>query len=195
MLVSRNKSDLIIEKWEELDCESVGRVELEAIEAAVRERFGEAAVDRPMTLARCLADEGAVLRHSEIMQLHLERFEAASQRDPAFLNILNVSSLQKAAASLRDLENLRRKYAADGDAEGLRLVTAKAREGREIALAAAARPNAEETEIVVNNEIAEWFTIWLQSPVMFGAWIEVRLASKEFIERFGYDAGEDTAAT
>ena len=36
----RTKTDLIIEVWERLDCESIGRKEIEAIESAVRERFG-----------------------------------------------------------------------------------------------------------------------------------------------------------
>ncbi|HKX84510.1 MAG TPA: hypothetical protein VJL58_09850 [Pyrinomonadaceae bacterium] len=61
---SRNKTDLIFEVWEKLDCESVGAAEIEAIETVVREEYGDSAVDSPMILARMLADEGAILRHS-----------------------------------------------------------------------------------------------------------------------------------
>jgi hypothetical protein len=73
MWKSRNKTDLIIEVWEKLDCESVGAAEIEAIETAVHDRFGSAAVESPMITARLLADEGAELRHSEIMELYLRR--------------------------------------------------------------------------------------------------------------------------
>ena len=70
---SRTKNDLIIEVWEKLDCESVGAREILAIEEVVREQYGSAAVESPMIIARNLADEGAELRHSEIMELDVER--------------------------------------------------------------------------------------------------------------------------
>src|SRR5688572_1265018 len=119
MFNARNKDDLMIEVWEKLDCESVGADEIIAIENAVLERFGRAAVGSPMVIARLLADEGAVLRHSEIMDLYIER-NSDRPYEAAFRNALNIGDLAEAAASLRRLENLRRKYAADKDKEGLR---------------------------------------------------------------------------
>jgi hypothetical protein len=64
---SRTKRDLMIEVWEALDCESVGAIELEAIAQAVREKFGEGAVESHASVARLLADEGAELRHAEVL--------------------------------------------------------------------------------------------------------------------------------
>ena len=66
---SRTKHDLMIEVWEHLDCETVGARELEEIERAVRERFGDGAVESPVRVARLLADEGAELRHAEVLEL------------------------------------------------------------------------------------------------------------------------------
>ena len=100
MFESRNKIDLIIEVWEKLDCESVGKAEILAIETVVRDRFGDQAVDSPMITARLLADEGAELRHQEIMQLFLERAEDRPY-DAVFRNILDVTNLAKADSSLR----------------------------------------------------------------------------------------------
>jgi hypothetical protein len=34
------------------------------------------------------------------------------------------------------------------------------------------------------QEIAEWFTIWLQNPEVFENWIMLRQKSSDFIERF-----------
>lgn len=180
---ARNKTDLIIEVWEKLDCESVGAEEIVAMEQAVLERFGKAAVDSPMVIARLLADEGAVLRHSEIMALHVER---ASDRpfDPAFRNILNIADLPEAAASLRRLENLRRKYVADQNKEGLRLVRAKGQEGRIEALEMSKDPRLEPSERARYTEIAEWLTLWMQSPEMFETWIDLRLSSADFRAKF-----------
>ena len=48
MWQAKNKRDLMIEVWEKLDCESVGSVEIEAIEEVVRDVYGESAVESPM---------------------------------------------------------------------------------------------------------------------------------------------------
>lgn len=180
---ARNKTDLIIEVWEKLDCESVGAAEIIAIEQAVLDRFGKAAVDSPMVIARLLADEGAVLRHSEIMGLYVER-NADRPYEPAFRNILNIDDLPEAASSLRRLENLRRKYAVDGNKEGLRLVVEKGREGRAEALRMAADRQREADERVKYAEIAEWLTLWMHSPEMFETWIELRIESADFRKKF-----------
>lgn len=183
MSEARNKTDLIIEVWEELDCESVGAEEIMAIEHAVLKRFGRSALDSPMIIARLLADEGAVLRHSEIMALYIER---ASDRpfDPAFRNILNIADLPAAASSMRRLESLRRKYAADQNKEGLRLVREKGREGRAEALKMADDDRRDPSERIKYAEIAEWLTLWMQSPEMFETWIDIRLDSADFRSKF-----------
>lgn len=173
MFEARSKNDLIIEVWEKLDCESVGSTEIEAIEEAVKGRFGNSAVDSPMVIARLLADEGAELRHAEIMELYVER---ASDRpyDAALLNILDTSGLPQALASIRKMENLRRKLSADGDKEGLRLL-------RELAL------NAKKDLVhgsIFDREIAEWLTIWLGSPDIFENWIKLRQGSPDYISKF-----------
>jgi hypothetical protein len=180
MWTSRTKNDLIVEVWEKLDCESVGRTEVEAVETAVEGRFGKAAVPSPMRIARLLADEGAVLRHSEIMELHVER---ASDKpyDAPLRDIIDLSDLKTAARSIKNLENLRRKFEKEGDREGLRLLREKAiakkKEG------ATAKSSAASREIAA--EAVQWLTLWLQSPEIFDAWLKMRVASKDFKARFG----------
>ncbi|HEX8250579.1 MAG TPA: hypothetical protein VF599_20565 [Pyrinomonadaceae bacterium] len=183
MWKSRTKNDLIIEVWEALDCESVGAKELVAIETAVRERFGQSAVDSPMKMARLLADEGAELRHSEIMRLDVER-RLESPYDAMFRNILKFSDFRQTLASIRNLENLRRKFLAENDKEGLRLVRETARRGKSRAQMIAGNEKVEESKRAEKAEIAEWFTIWLQSPEIFENWVGLRQNSKDFKERF-----------
>src|SRR4051812_28518279 len=106
MWQSRTKIDLVIEVWEKLDCESVGAVEIKAIETVVADVFGEQAVDSPMVIARLLADEGAELRHSELMDLYVER---ASEQvyDPVFADTRSIDDLNTAASLLQRAENQR----------------------------------------------------------------------------------------
>lgn len=184
MWQSRTKNELIIEVWEKLDCENVGAAEVEAIEVVVADRFGRAAVDSPMVIARLLADEGAELRHSEIMDLWVRR-NAETEYDAALRNILRLPDLRSALATLSDLENLRRKYASDGDKEGLRLVRETALRGKRAVNEIAAKPNVDDMTRSVNVEISQWFSLWLQTPEFFADWVELRQRSAEFIERFG----------
>lgn len=174
---------MIIEVWEALDCESVGAKELLAIEEAVRERFGQSAVDSPMKMARLLADEGAELRHAEIMELDVAR-RLESPYDAMFRNILKFSDFRQTLISIRQLENLRRKFLKENDKEGLRLVRETALRGQSRARMIAGNEKVDEQKRAEKAEIAEWFTIWLQSPEIFENWVGLRQNSKDFKERF-----------
>ena len=184
MWKSRNKTDLMIEVWEKLDCESVGATEIEAIETVVESEFGKSAVDSPMITARLLADEGAELRHSEIMELHVRR---SSDRpyDAVLLNILDTSSLKTTLRSIRAMENLRRKLQNDNDAEGSRLLREKAIAEKDRVLAVAAKAGAGSAKQLESREIAEWITLWLQSPDVFETWLTLRRKSADFVSKFG----------
>lgn len=184
MWKARTKNDLIIEIWENLDCESVGAVEIEAIEKAVEGEFGQAAVDSPMVLARLLADEGAELRHSEIMSLYVER---ASHRpyDAALRNVLRLDDLRSAVSTIRDLENLRKKYQTDNDKEGLRELRETAIRGKRKVNERAESLKTEALERQINIEISQWLSLWMQTPEIFADWVDMRQNTKEFVERFG----------
>ena len=186
MYKSRTKTDLIIEVWEALDCESVGAKEIIAIEDAVRERFGENAVESPMILARLLADEGAELRHPEIMELDVER-RLESPYAPMFRNILKFADFNQAAASIRQLENLRKKFLKENNREGLRLVRETGLKGKNRALMISKNPKVAPDKRAEKAEIAEWFTLWLNAPEVFENWVELRRASKDFKGRFKQD--------
>lgn len=170
---AKNKRDLIIEVWEKLDCESIGAAEIRAVEEVVRDVYGPAAVESPMLIARLLADEGAELRHSEIMDLFVERYEEKPYT-AEFRNIMKLGSLRSALSSIRRAENLRKKFAADMDKEGLRQL-------REHTIAAKKGLDASAEQ----EEIARWLTVWLQTPDAFESWLSLRKRSKEFRDTFG----------
>jgi len=184
MWKSRTKRDLMIEVWEKLDCESIGAKEIIAIEDAVRERFGQRAVDSPMRIARLLADEGAELRHSELMNLYVERAEDRPY-DAALNNLFDLSDLDKLQSSLRKAENLRRKLKKDNDAVGLRLLNKNAVETKALARKKSTDTSLSAAEKSIHAEAVEWITLWLQSPELFENWINMRRANKDFKRAFG----------
>lgn len=173
MWQAKDKRELAIEAWEKLDCESVGAAEIEAIEEVVRDIYGEPAVESPMRIARMLADEGAVLRHSEIMALFVKRYEAKPYT-AEFRNIFRLGELSQALSSIRRLENLRKKFTVDGDKEGLRLIRERTIEARKTL-----GSTGDETEI------SRWLHVWLTTPDAFETWLALRRRTAEFNELFG----------
>ncbi len=168
-----NKQELIIEVWEALDCESVGRRELEEIQKALHQRFGQGGLESPAAIARMVADEGAVLRHPEVLECdskwrlqHLSQFELE----------LDFSDFEKAAASFSALE----KALVTGE-NRWRDVVSNARQdqitvSRSKVFTAAERERA--------KEISHWLLVWLQSPQLFPDWLDLRLRSEEFRNKF-----------
>lgn len=173
MWEAKNKRDLVIEVWEKLDCDTVGATEIEAIEEALRDVYGEAAIETPMRLARMLADEGAELRHSEIMNLFVARYEAEPYT-AEFRNIFKLDTLAKARSSIRNLENLRRKFETEGDKNGVRLIRERAVEAKSKLGGSA-----------IDREVTQWLTVWLQTPEAFENWLSLRKRSKDYNEKFG----------
>jgi hypothetical protein len=180
---ARTKRDLIIEVWERLDCESVGAKELTAVVEVVRERYGEGAVESPARLARLLADEGAELRHAEVLEMDA-RWRASDPYEAVFRNVLKFSTFDEAAASIKRLENLRRQFQRKNDREGLRRVHETVLKGKQRAQMIARNPSVNERKRAEKAEIAEWFTVWLQQPEIFDDWLGLRQRSKDFCERF-----------
>jgi hypothetical protein len=181
---ARTKRDLMIEVWEYLDCESVGASELEEIESVVRERFGDGAVESPASVARLLADEGAELRHAEVLELDARR-RAADPYEAMFRNVLKFSDFTQAASSLKRLENLRKQFARKKDQDGLRRVQETALKGKQRAQMIAGNKAVDEKKRAEKAEIAHWFTIWLQQPEIFDDWLHLRRRSKDFQQQFG----------
>ena len=180
---ARTKRELMIEVWERLDCESVGAKELEAVREAVRERFGEGAVESPARTARVLADEGAELRHAEVLEMDA-RWRTQDPYEAAFRNVLKFSTFEEAAASIRRLDNLRKQFRRKGDKEGLRRVQETVLKGKQRAQMIARNQSVNERKRAEKAEMAEWFTVWLNQPEIFEDWLALRLASKDFRAQF-----------
>lgn len=187
---SRTKVDLMIEVWEHLDCESVGAAELETIEGIVRERFGDGAVESPAVVARLLADEGAELRHAEVLELDA-RYRGTDPYEAMFRNVLKFSTFAQAAASIKNLDNLRRQFKRKKDREGLRRVHETALKGKQRAEMIARNPKVDEKKRAEKAEIAEWFTVWLKQPEIFQDWLELRQRTKDFRQRFISEGAEE----
>lgn len=178
---ARTKQDLIIEVWEDLDCESVGAQELGQIQKIVGESFGGGALESPAAIARTLADEGAVLRHPEVLDFDTQ-WREENLTELILPDELDFSDLVESSKSIVKLDELRRRLEGEGDQERLRRL-------RELALSIKGESQriarskiVSEKKRVEAREIAQWLTVWLQEPDMFEDWLILRRRSPEFIQ-------------
>jgi hypothetical protein len=178
---ARTKHDLMIEVWEALDCESVGAHELKQIQEVIRQRFGAGGSDSPASIARTLADEGAVLRHPEVLNLDTEwRERELSALIPP--DDLNFSGLAEASVSIKKLDALRREFEQNSERERLDRLRQMTLGFKQDALRMAGSQRVERQKRMEAREIAQWLTVWLQSPDIFEDWLSLRQRSPEFIQ-------------
>lgn len=180
---ARTRTELMIEVWEALDCESVGEQELIAIQAALSETLGAGAVVSPAAIARELADEGAVLRHPEVLLCDTKWREQQAAQLKADGDI-DFSNLVAAKASLLKIDKLRREAEAESNKRALqRLRALVVGAGEEARLVARSRVMPDH-ERVVAKEIMEWVKVWLQQPELFADWLSLRQRSPEYRKEF-----------
>jgi hypothetical protein len=180
---SRTKRDLIIEVWEDLDCESVGALELEHIQRALREKFGTDALASPASIARVVADEGAVLRHPEVFEWDV-KWREENLKQGAFANVLDFSDLPSAFASVLKLEETRLHHRKEKGATSLTELRGAVVAARKDLLLRARSKIIDGDSRAQLKEVSEWLTVWLQSPELFSDWLDLRRRSPEFRKKF-----------
>lgn len=103
---------------------------------------------------------------------------------PYFEGVLKFDSFESAEASIRRIAELHQHFKQAGDAKGAGYARQLALLGKRRAHAAARAAKTDEKR-AIKAEIAEWFTIWLSSPMIFDEWLYLRKRSPEFVEKFG----------
>ena len=111
------KKNLIIEAWDLLGRPPIGEAELRQIQGAIRRHLGRRADESPAAIARVLADEGAELRHPEVIEFDARwreaKIESESGQFKGFDDLLRGKPLRlkKAEALIKKLEKLRQNSA------------------------------------------------------------------------------------
>ena len=169
------KYQIIVDVWERMEKEVVGAPELELIQQALAVRFGT--IVSLASIARTLADHGAVLGHPEILAADLkwrERTSLLTSDDLTFAN------LDAANALIEKLEGLRQTFENDKPMlEHLRHSVQQIKNELDL-LAASDRVG----QNILAREVGQWLTIWLQNPQIFPEWLALRRNTPEFQGRF-----------
>jgi len=187
-LSARTKRELAMDVWQRLGCVPVGETELRKIQRAIAKRFGAGAVSSPASIARLLADEGADLRHPEIIEFDARwRQTQIEKSDFAVFERFDGAQplrLKQAEALIKKLEKLRQKFEQAGDAQALRSLRDEAVNLRKTVQSLGKSEKTDGRVCREQVEIAEWLSIWIRTPTLFSEWLELRQRSTDFQQRF-----------
>jgi hypothetical protein len=190
------KRDVIVATWVALNRPNVGAKELRAVQKALQQQFGEANVVSPTAIARVLADEGAELRHPQIIEFDANWRKSQIQKKAKKLDSLagfasdEPLTLETARAMLGELENLRARFESLGDTEALEELRSFAADARLQAERLAKDRTCEARSRATQKEILEWIKVWMQTPTLFADWVDLRSRSPDFRKQF---LDEDTS--
>ena len=101
-----------------------------------------------------------------------------------FSGLLHFSSLEEAEVCLVRLDELLRKFLAEADRAAAERVRGVARLGRRRAEMIARNRKVDAKKRFEKQEVAQWFTIWLETPDAFFDWLDVRKKTPEFQKNF-----------
>jgi len=184
------RREKVVDVWRSLGEPSVGEGELRQIQNALG-REPAPGVTSPAIIARILADEGAGLRHPEIIEFDARWREARIKREAErFGNLERISSAkpmnrEQAEALLNELEALRQRFAAEADAGALAELTTFAANASRASQLLAKDPASDSSRRAEQVEISQWIKVWIQTPNLFADWLALRKSSPEFLQRFG----------
>jgi hypothetical protein len=168
------RRQVIIEYWRGERCPRVGARELSQLQGLLATRFGGSAVDSPATIARVLADEGAELRHPEVIecdaQWRADFLQRPSQDSAELPDAKETLALAAVEPFIEKLEQLARN-SDKADIQRLRRVAIEARKTAQLE---ARRKSLSKSQRNEQIEIAEWLGVWIKTPRLFRDWLELR---------------------
>ncbi len=176
----------VVELWMQLGKPRVDARLLEIIQARLAEAIENHGLG-PAAVARMLADEGAELKHPEIIEIDAEWREARIEtkaKELVRLSSPQVMTLVTAEKFIDELEQMRKQFDLNEDRPALAQLRTIGSDSRRLAESIARNRLAEQTVRDEQAEIAEWLKVWLQTPALFKDWLELRRRSDEFRARF-----------
>lgn len=127
----------------------------------------------------------SVLEEAGLRVAWTPHLEAAAPYEEEFHDLLHFATLDEAEICLMRLDELWRKFRAEGERAAANRVLEVARLGRRRAEMIARNPKVDARKRAEKQEVLQWFLVWLKAPDAFFDWLELRKQSPEFRARFG----------
>lgn len=179
------KKRLILEIARELRAPRFTPAEVEQIRRQLIARLGAAG----KTSADYIA---GVLETAGLRVVWSTHADTEGRYEEEFHDLLHFANLEEAEMCLVRLDELLRKFRAEGERAAAERVLEVARLGRRRAEMIARNPKVDAHKREEKEEILQWFKIWLDTPDAFFDWLELRKQSPDFQQRFaGHERAEE----
>ena len=171
------KKRLILEIAREMAAARFTPAEVEQIRRQLIARLGGAGKTSPDYIA-------GVLETAGLRVVWSTRADTEGRYEEEFHDLLHFADLAEAEMCLVRLDELLRKFRAEGERAAVERVLEVARLGRRRAEMIARNHKVDPRKRAEKEEIVQWFKIWLETPDAFFDWLELRKKSPEFQQRF-----------
>jgi hypothetical protein len=173
----KTKKALILETAREIKVEQWTPAEIDQLRRRLLAEHGEAGKTETEYIADVLKDAGqkVIVNQQE---------EAEEQYEEEFEDLLHFKTLEDAEVSIMRLDELMRKFNAQGEHAAVERVLNVARLGKRRAEMISRNHKVEPQKRAEKAEIAGWFRIWLETPDAFFDWLDVRKQAPDFREKF-----------
>src|SRR4051812_14121237 len=158
---AERRHELVVSAWHTIGQISIGADELSTIQNAIADLVDEDQIPSPTTIARELAQEGAELRHPEVIECDAAwreaRWEREAERFKGLDDLVSAAplTLKRAEELLVELDRRRQEFASTNDDEGLARL-------KEFAVSvlqssqALGKSSLDAAALAEQTEIAEW---------------------------------------
>lgn len=175
----RSKKSVILEVARALGRDRFAGSDIEAIRRRLIATLGAEGKTSADYIANVLEDAGLTVIESDSMAAAV-----SPDYDALFEDILKFATLAEAEESIRRLHALYEHFGQAKDRAGLERVQLVALKGKRRALMIARNNKVEAAKRAEKEEIANWFTIWLETPDTFFSWLELRKKTPDFRAKF-----------
>jgi len=133
----------------------------------------------------------SVLQEAGLRVVWSTRSDTEGRYEEEFQDLLHFSTFEEAEMCIIRLDELWRKFRAEGERAAAERVCEVARLGRRRAEMISRNHKVDVLKRAEKEEVANWFAIWLQTPDAFFDWLEVRKQSPNFQQQFAHSSDED----
>ena len=151
--------------------------EIEQIRRQLIARHGDQAKTSPDYIV-------SVLQEAGLRVVMSTKSDTEGRYEEEFDDLLHFSTLDEAEMCIIRLDELLRKFLGEDERPAAERVREVARLGKRRAEMIARNHKVDAQKRATKEEIAHWFTIWLETPDAFFDWLEVRKQSPEFQRSF-----------
>lgn len=171
------KKALILAVAQDLGKSRFTAAEIEQIRRQLISQFG----DRGKTSADYIV---GVLEEAGMRVVLSARADTQGKYEEEFADLLHFTTLMEAEMCLVRLDELMRKFLAQGEKSAVERVREIALLGRRRSEMISRNRKVDPQKRAEKDETARWFAIWLESPNTFFDWLEVRKQSPDFQSKF-----------